>query len=579
MADQVIDRIAGTVSAATMMRHLEEFARRVKPSGTPEELESFRYLRACLKGYGLKTRLLLHDAYISLPGKARLEIGNLTLDCITHSFSRASPPQGVRGKIVCAGAGSREDFARLDARGKVVLLEHIANPAASLRASQAGAIGQIHISPHRHLHEMCISPVWGSPTDETRARLPSTVVLSIRKADGDAIKQRLLADEPIEAMLYAEVDTRWRKTPILEAELLPDRAGKDESFIMFSGHHDTWHLGVMDNGGANATMLEVARLFAQERGHLRRALRLCFWSGHSHGRYSGSTWYADNHWEELEKSCAAHVNVDSTGAKGNTVMTDALTSAELYELGAEAVLRQGGQKLERHRMSRAGDQSFWGIGLPSMFMGMGEQPLGSDDNVMGALLGGSNRKGAGFGWWWHTPEDTLDKMDPDLLMRDTRVYVHALWRLLTDRVLPLDYAAHAEALGREIEGLRKKLDGRIDLDPLIARIEVLHEGATSLKARAQGNISDDEALRINASLIALSRALVPIDYTSGDRFEPDPALGQPPYPALEPLRRLASTAGGTDEAKFLEVAARRAANRVAAALDRAHTAVGRGARA
>ena len=82
---------------------------------------------------------------------------------------------------------------------------------------------------------------------------------------------------------------------------------------MFSGHHDTWDYGVMDNGGANATMLEVARLFAPERADWRRGLRLCFWSGHSHGRYSGSAWYADTHWDELVRRCVAHVNVDSTG--------------------------------------------------------------------------------------------------------------------------------------------------------------------------------------------------------------------------------------------------------------------------
>jgi hypothetical protein len=574
MADETIDRLAGAVSAKAMMRHLEEFARRVKLSGTPEELESFRYLQACLDGYGLKTRLILHDAYISLPGKARLEVDGLTPDCITHSFSRPSPPEGVRGKLVYAGAGGPKDFAGLEARGKIVLLEHIANPAASLRASQAGAAGQIHISPHEHLHEMCISPVWGSPTDETRGRLPSTTVLSVRKADGDAMKRRVQAGEQVEAVLHAEVDTRWRKTPILEAELRRDNAAKDESFVMFSGHHDTWHLGVMDNGGANATMLEVARLLAPERAQLRRGLRLCFWSGHSHGRYSGSTWYADNHWEELARSCAVHVNVDSTGAKGNTVMTDALASAELYELGAEAVLRQGDQKLERHRMSRAGDQSFWGIGVPSMFMGMGEQPLGSDDNVMGALLGGANRKGAGFGWWWHTPDDTLDKMDPELLVRDTRVYVHALWRLLTDRILPLDYAAHARALGEEIGALETKLDGRFDLKPLASRIGTLRDRAASLTARAAGTNSDEEAERINASLIAVSRAMVPMDYTGGDRFEPDPALGQSPYPILDALRRLASTKDGTDEEKFVAVAAKRAANRLAHALDEANAVLG-----
>ncbi|MFI5010917.1 MAG: M28 family peptidase [Hyphomicrobiales bacterium] len=573
MADATIDRLAGAVSAPAMMRHLEEFARRVKLSGTPEELESFRYLQSRLDSYGLKTDLILHDAYISLPGKARLEIGNLTPDCITHSFSCSSPPEGVRGKLVYAGSGGPKDFAGLDVRGKIVLLEHIANPAASLRASEAGAAGQIHISPHKHLHEMCISPVWGSPTEETIGRLPSTVVLSVRQADGDALKRRVSAGEEVVAVLHAEVDTGWRKTPILVAELARENAAEDEPFVMFSGHHDTWHLGVMDNGGANATMLEVARLMAPERARLRRGLRLCFWSGHSHGRYSGSSWYADNRWEELAERCAVHVNVDSTGAKGNTVMTDALSSSELYGLAAEAVQRQGNQTLDGHRMSRAGDQSFWGIGVPSIFMGMGEQPLGSDDNVVGAILGGTNRKAAGFGWWWHTPDDTLDKMDPELLVRDTRVYVHAIWRLLTDRILPLDYAAHAEALARELDGLEAKLKGRFDLEPLARRVRKLRDSAASLKTRAAGAVSDTEAARINASLMAVSRAMVPMDYTSGNRFEPDPALGQSAYPVLDPLRRLAGAAG-SDEAHFIAVAAKRASNRLAFALDQADAALG-----
>ena len=213
MANPMIETLCGAVDASTMMRHLEEFARRVKLSGTKEERESFRYLQSCLDAYGFRTELIEHDAYISLPGRARIEIGSQTPDCITHSFSRPSGPGGVRGSVVYAGTGSPADFAGIDAKGRIVLLEHIANPAASLRASQAGAIGQIHISPHRHLHEMCISSVWGSPTEERIDALPRTVVLSLRKEDGDALKRRVQASETVQAVLHAEVDTGWRKTP------------------------------------------------------------------------------------------------------------------------------------------------------------------------------------------------------------------------------------------------------------------------------------------------------------------------------------------------------------------------------
>jgi hypothetical protein len=566
MTTDPIARLTAAVDSSTMMRHLEEFARRMKLSGTPEELESFRYLQATLDGYGYQTELTLHDAYISLPGRARVEIDTETPDCITHSFSRPTPPEGLRGTVVYAGAGRAEDLAATDVRGQIVLLEGIANPGATYRASQAGAVGQIHISPHEHLHEMCVSPIWGSPAGETLQNLPSTVIVSLRKADGDALKRRTQGNQPVEVTLHTEVDTRWRKTPLLVAEL--PGPTRDGPFVMFSGHHDTWYYGVMDNGGANATMLEIARLFAPERAAWRRGLRLCFWSGHSHGRYSGSAWYADTHWDELVRRCVVHVNVDSTGARGNTVMADALSSAELFGLAAEAVKAQGGQDLDGTRMSRAGDQSFWGIGVPSLFMGMGEQPAGSADSIMGAILGGSSRKGAGFGWWWHTPEDTLDKMDPDLLVRDTRVYVHAIWRLLTDPILPLDYTEGAAWLDRVLTGLATKLDGRFDLSPLTTRTARLRGLAASVQTRAP--LAPD---RINEALVAVSRALVPMDCTIGDRFAHDPALPQAPYPVLDPLRQLGAAPPGSDQARFLAVSATRARNRLAFALDQAAAAL------
>ena len=555
--------LCAAVDATTMLRHLEEFARRVKLSGTPEELESFRYLQTTLDGFGYHTKLIQHDAYISLPGRARIEIGSTTPDCITHSFSRCSPQGGVRGEVVYAGFGSAQDFTGIDVRGRIVLLEAIANPAASLRASEAGAIGQIHISPHKHLHEMCVSPVWGSPTPGTLPHLPSTVVLSLRKADGDVLKRRVQAGEVVEVALHAEVDTGWRKTPLLVAELQPIEATDNTPFVMFSGHHDTWYYGVMDNGGANATMLETARLLAGERAHWQRSLRLCFWSGHSHGRYSGSTWYADNHWAELAQRCVVHVNVDSTGAQGNTVMADALSSAELTGLAAEAVRAQGNQELAGFRMSRAGDQSFWGIGVPSLFMGMGEQPAGASDNVMGAVLGGGPRQGAGFGWWWHTPEDTLDKMDAGLLVRDTRVYVHAIYRLLTAPVLPLDYGNAASALAKELTSLAAQLDERFNLSPLTAQVATFRD----LASLVQNSSAPPD--QVNRALVAVSRAMVPIDYTTGDRFSHDPALGQSSYPVLDKLRQLAGSVAGSDEARFLTVDAVRACNRLSFALQQA----------
>ena len=554
-----IQGLCDAVDSAGMMRQLEKLARWVKLSGTAEEAESLGFIRGLLDGYGYRTTLLEHDAYISLPLAARVEVDGRTLKAITHSMSRASPPGGTTGRLVHVGEGTEADFTGRDLRGCILLVEGIASPAVAVRASRAGAAGQLHISPHEHLHEMCISPVWGSPAPDTIDALPATVAVTVSHADGTALRERLAKGEAPQVVLHAEVDTGWRRTPMLVAEMDAPSAGAEAPFVLFSGHHDTWYHGVMDNGSANVTMLEVARLCATRRHDWRRGLRLCFWSGHSQGRYSGSAWYADTRWEELERRCAVHVNVDSTGGAGASILGEAGSSSELAALAADAIAVQAGQRHQGKRLGRAGDESFWGIGVPSLFMSLSHQPPGPV------------KMRNPLGWWWHTPDDLIDKIDPENLARDTRVYVHAIGRLLTDAVLPLDYAAHTEALLQELRRLEAVKAHGILLDPLLSSAEALREEAAALVARA-GHVGPDAA-GYDAALIRVSRALVPLDYTTGDRFAHDPALPQPAWPALEPLRRLAEVAPGTDEARLLAVAVRRARNRVAHALGQARSAI------
>ena len=531
----------GEVSGAELMAHVRSFARHIKLSGTPEEAESLRYVAEQLRAFGFGTKLLQHDAYISLPGPAKVVVAGETLAAITQSFSQPAP-SGLTAELV--------DVSAADWRGRIVLVDGIATPGMALRASRAGAAGQIHISPQDLLHEMCISPVWGSPTPETVGMLPSTVVCTVSAADGAALKARLQAGA-VQVTLHAAVDTGWRKTPILVADW---ESAPDAPFVLFSGHHDTWHFGVMDNGTANATMLELARLCALHRDQWRRGLRLCFWSGHSHGRFSGSTWYVDEHWEELNRRCVAHVNIDSPGARGAENLANTGSMSELRPLAAEAVRQHAGQELGHARMPRGADMSFSGVGLPAIFGDMSE-PWQSP------IMPHSP--------WWHTPEDLLDKVDEAILVRDAQVCLHGLWRLLTDPVLPLDYAAYATALLQEL----RALGDRLPLDEVVAEVERLRELAATASSVVKrpsprpspvkdGRGREPAVDQINRALMQVSRALVPIAYTTGDRFSPDPALPQPPWPVLDPIRALAKTAPGSDAARFATVAATRARNRV-----------------
>jgi len=561
---------AAAVSTTALMAHVAEFAKRVKLSGTPDELASLAYVRAELDRFGYATTLILHDAYISLPGKAAVRIDNRDVEAITHAFSRPSPPGGLSGRLVDIGDGAKiaaqslaaqslagQSLAAQSLVGCVLLVDGIASPAVAALATRAGAAGVIQVSPHHHLHEMCISPVWGSPTSDTIDAMPNVVVTTISLADGTALRDRLRAGDAPHVLQFADVDTGWRKTPILVAEMSPPDAPPDAPFVLFSGHHDTWYYGVMDNGTANATMLEVARLMAERRTEWQRGLRLCFWSGHSHGRYSGSSWYADEYWDELDRRCLAHVNIDSTGGIGATVMTESGVAAELAPLARDVIQAETGLTHEGRRGSRSSDMSFWGIGIPSMFGSLSHQPP-EPVKMRNAL-----------GWWWHTPHDLIDKIDPDFLARDTRIFARTLWRLLSEPVVPIDPTAHADALLAELDQLQTALANRHDLTSLIDAAKTLRHGAARLADQSN-------PATINEAIRRVARALVPIDYTTGDRFRHDPALPQPAWPTLQPLRDLAKTQQDSEAAHLATPAATRARNRVLHALREACAAVSAG---
>src|SRR5439155_19317933 len=136
-----------------------------------------------------------------------------------------------------------------------------------------------------------------------------------------------------------------------------------------------------------------------------------------------------------------------------------------------------------------------------------------------------------------------------------------VWSLLTQPVLPLDYREQAGEVRKVLRERNRQAGGHLDL----GRLEHL---AAQLEERLVGIYSDPDAdpRAFNALLRRLSRALVPLDYTSGDRFGHDPALAQPALPALADCSLLSELQPGSQEAHFPRARLRRSANRVEAGL-------------
>src|SRR5919199_2072688 len=475
--------IVESVSRERLMADTEAIARWVRLSGTEDELASFDYVADVLRQMEIEPTRHTGWAYISLPERAELSVQGRDVPAITHSMAPDTPEGGLQLPLVYVGKGTKEDYSSRDVQGKIALIDGIAIPGKVQVAEEAGAAACVFANADEHVHEMIVSTVWGSPTPETRARLARIPVVSVGAAGGAVLKEALKERPSPTVHLRAKVSTGWTQIPTLTAQV--NGTEEPEKFVLFSGHVDSWHYGAMDNGSANALMLETLRVLLPYRDTFRRSLRLAFWSGHSHGRYAGSAWYADNFWEDLHGNCVLHLNVDSPGGRGATVITEGQAMAETRSCAADVIQALTREEFNGSRFGRAGDQSFMSQGIPSLFMFVSEQPPGQDESAgdVAALLGGPGAKGGGVGWWWHTTEDTVNKIDPDLLVRDTRIYAVVAHRFLSDMLLPLDVQASAEELLGHLRDWQEKAGERFDLSPAVNRAGEVADLAARLQAR------------------------------------------------------------------------------------------------
>lgn len=518
------------VSGPALMDDTRAIARWVRLSGEPDELASFEWAKKRIEEIGLVAELQFHDAYISLPGPARLTVAGKNIDCITHSFAASTDAGGLRGELVDGDADPASGS------GKVVLLDGMANGVTATTWSQRGSLAQIHVQDD-HLHESAVSRVWGSPTDLTMPGMPNTPSISVRRADGAWLREQL-ARGRVTVDIHAEVTSEWRKIPILIADMPNVDA---ESFVLFTSHIDSWHYGAMDNGSANATALEVVRRLYPHRRTFRRGLRLVFWSGHSHGRFAGSAWLVDRYYQELHEHCVANVFVDSTGGKDATIVTEPPVMPQTWRLAADAVEGVTGETFVGKRIGRFADQSFYGVGINSVFGTLSEQDAEKTKGGISFKTGG--KRAGGLGWWWHTPDDTVDKVDETNLVRDTKIYLEVVHRLLTDPVLPFDYAPAVDEVITALNEIEAASGGHVGFGDVIADARALAERMPAWNAfLAEATASPELAPIADSGQIRLARHLVPIAFHENEPFDHDPMEPLVALPALRPSARLSELA-------------------------------------
>jgi hypothetical protein len=564
-----VDAVLADVRADEMWSIAERFSKIDRTSSSAGERRAVAQLEEALERFGIPYQRHEIHAYISLPISASLEIlapERFALPVIAPSFSAATSDAGLDGELAYvrprdpSAVNTRAaDFTGVDVRGHIALLRGFPDPEPIERAERGGAIGVVCIAPSPRRVNMIASTIWGNPTAKEAERFPAIPIVTVNESDGRRLEV-LARAEGVTARIRADMDTGWKTLPLLVAEIRG--AIEPERFVLLANHIDSWHEGVTDSATGNGALLEVARVIHAHRGALRRSLRVAWWPGHSTGRYAGSTWYADHFFDDLFANGIAQMAIDSPGVRSAT----AIEPEGMFETKAflEAVLEERlGEKIEAIRNNRYNDESFWGIGLPSLTL-YPAIPRGHPDRAKDA-------GGSAYGYWWHTVEDSLDKADRDLLVRDTRLFVAVLWPLLTRERLPFDFRPVAGQMRARIEALARGAGGQWDFTPTLRRIDAFETAASALQQRSAA-ATGESAAHFNAAAMAISRALNPVLYTCAGPYHHDPALMFPLFPCLRDAEELAAIDPASDRAGFLKVGLQRESNRVHRALDRAAAA-------
>lgn len=496
-----------------------------------------------LRKHGVEVTVHEPSLYLSLPGAARVEAGG-------KSF-RAKPPaysvdarKGISGELVYVGArhnamitdmfeqkvDTTEELANR-VRGKIVISEGFASPGLVSQFEEIGAIGVIGINPGVDVHWGICTTIWGTPDLDDLPRKPKIAAVAVNQPDGEALIE--IAEKGGKVTLFTEMEEGWFTSKLPEV-FIPGTE-EPEKYVFLHGHLDSWDVGVGDNATGDATMLEIARVLWANRDKLKRSVRICWWPGHSTGRYAGSTWFSDAFALDLEENAVAQVNCDSPGCRWASEFINLCRMSETETFLADVIEEVAGKAIEGERPHRAGDYSFNNIGISSYLMLSSTMP-----DVLREEKGYYTVGGCGGNIAWHTENDTLEIADKDILLRDIKVYLLAVLRNANATILPFDWRATTKEFTETIDAYQAKAGDRFDLSASKKAVAELSSALEDFYADVEaGKIAPKVA---NQVIQDLARILVPINFTRVPRFHHDPALTIPALPSIAVAAELDSHA-------------------------------------
>lgn len=565
--DNVLKEILSELNENEAMKYITSLTENTpkRISGRGDDKKAAKYICEKMSEWGLESKLIEFETYNSFPEYSDLKIlypETLQIKSLPCAHIASTLSEGLKADLVYVGSGGFDDYINKDVAGKVVLVEVSYAPATPEKAriaAEKGAIGMICMNWGGDEDVICmraLKSVWGNPTPDNFSKIPQIAGLSITRKAGEYLRDLCKKSDRVEILLKAKATREWDK--LVQPLAILEGKEEPEKFLLVSAHLDAWEPGVTCNATGDGTMLELARVLAKYKGHLKRSIYFVFWNGHEIAEAAGSTWFVDNYWDILRDNCIGYINIDSTGMKDATKYGVSV-SRELSDFTESLITEVLNEKPTVEYLTKTGDQSFFGIGIPAI---AGRVSFSKEyiEKTHGATLG----------WWNHTTEDTLDKVDSNNLKKDLMANAAYIYELVNSSILPYDFKKTYIDIKQKLEIILKESNGIIEIESLIEKVELLGKYVAKLnEEKTQAISSKDKSQLINGVLLKLGRILTSPFYVACDKYQQDSyglTVLSKPIPLLYPVAELKDLDPSSLKYKLLSTQLVKNRNRISDAL-------------
>lgn len=441
MRRQAAALIATAEQDATAYELVESLTTEVGPrlAGTPAEERARQWALAKMHALGLANpRVEPFELPVWTRGQERAEVlapypQSLTITALGGSASTG--PAGVEGEVLALpslAALQDADAATVD--GKIVFIDEVmtrtqdgsgymvaaakrrqAAYLAQQKGARAALIRSVGTSSHRFAHTGQMRGV-----TDTRGEESGVPAAALSAPDADQLQRMIARGTPVRMRVLLTPRQRPGGSSGNVVADIPGRGEADE-IVLVGAHLDSWDLGTgaVDDGAGVGIVLAAARLVREAYPEgLRRTIRIVLFGAEEVG-LAGAMAYAERHRESLARH---YVATESDFGAGRIWRFDTRVGEHALPVMGQvaAVLRPLG-------VAPGNNLAFGGPDMKYL-------------REAGVPVVGLKQDGWDYFDLHHTPDDTLDKIDPADLRQNVAAwaaFIYLAAELETDLRQPL----------------------------------------------------------------------------------------------------------------------------------------------